>query len=76
MANQGNPAGPAAQQQQQQQPRMMRPVMANNPGLRHLLQQVLIDMLVYWRSHLTKTNFDFLAATTIQADDGNAGNGR
>lgn len=41
MANQGNPGGPTVQQQQQQQqPRMMRPVMSNNPGLRHLLQQV------------------------------------
>lgn len=38
MANQGNPGGPTPQQQQQT--RMMRPVMANNPGLRHLLQQV------------------------------------
>ena len=38
-ANQGGPQGPNAHQQQQQQ-RMMRPMMgANNPGLRHLLQQ-------------------------------------
>lgn len=35
MANQGNPQAATAQQQQ----RLMRPVMANNPGLRHLLQQ-------------------------------------
>lgn len=34
MANQGNPMGNAPQQ-----PRMSRP-MPNNPGLRHLLQQV------------------------------------
>ncbi|KAK5643320.1 hypothetical protein RI129_007165 [Pyrocoelia pectoralis] len=37
-ANQGGPQGPNPHQQQQQ--RMMRPMMgANNPGLRHLLQQ-------------------------------------
>ncbi|KAJ8922602.1 hypothetical protein NQ315_007633 [Exocentrus adspersus] len=35
MANQGNTQAATAQQQQ----RLMRPVMANNPGLRHLLQQ-------------------------------------
>lgn len=44
MANQGNPA--AATTQQQQQPRMMRPVMANNPGLRHLLQQVYYLLVI------------------------------
>lgn len=52
MANQGNPGGPTPQQQQQQQqPRMMRPVMANNPGLRHLLQQVCVnrDIVVVFR---------------------------
>lgn len=52
MANQGNPGGPTPQQQQQQQqPRMMRPVMANNPGLRHLLQQVCVnkEMVVVFR---------------------------
>lgn len=28
----------------QQQTRMMRPVMTNNPGLRHLLQQVKFEL--------------------------------
>lgn len=39
MAAQGNPqVVPQANNPQQQ--RMIRPVMSNNPGLRHLLQQV------------------------------------
>ena len=36
----GNQGGPQAASMPQQQ-RMMRPVMANNPGLKHLLQQVV-----------------------------------
>ena len=41
MAPQGmQPAQPQQQQQPNQQQRMVRPVLANNPGLRHLLQQV------------------------------------
>lgn len=36
MANQGISMGSTPQQ-----PRMVRPPMANNPGLRHLLQQVV-----------------------------------
>jgi len=40
MAPQGmQPAQPQQQQQPNQQQRMVRPVLANNPGLRHLLQQ-------------------------------------
>lgn len=38
MAAQGNPQVPQPNNPQQQ--RMIRPVMNNNPGLRHLLQQV------------------------------------
>lgn len=62
MANQNNPQAATAQQQQ----RLMRPVMANNPGLRHLLQQVHI--------HFDFSKFTFFytltalfAATPVQA---------
>lgn len=40
IAPQGGPQG-APQQQ-----RMIRPVLANNPGLRHLLQQVKSDFYI------------------------------